>query len=142
MIGKQSPYATVSFGLNKKRTKTIARGGQQPTWDEEFRFEIPKDINQTHSVSKLAAVNKHGGVSSASATGAGALKGKVEPQPVVLPNQAGKRILRLAVYADDAKDPSLIGEALVELEDTIKKGNFDGQSRARTGLECGARSGR
>lgn len=135
VIGKQSPYATVTFGNHKKRTKTIPRGGQQPTWDEEFRFEIPKDINAVGPGSSLST-NKHGGVGSVSGVGAaesvvgkGKGKGKFEirESAVVLPQHKGKRLLRLAVYADDAKDPHLIGDALLELEETIKKGSFDGK---------------
>ena len=132
VIGKQSPYATVTFGNHKKRTKTIARGGQQPTWDEEFRFEIPKDINAPTPGSALS-VNKHGGVGSgieppsSPARGKGKGKFEIRSDSVVLPQHKGKRLLRLAVYADDHKDPHLIGDALLELEETIKKGSFDGE---------------
>ncbi len=136
MIGKQSPYATVTFGAHKKRTKTIARGGQQPNWDEEFRFEIPRDINASGPGSAVST-NKHGGVGSgvespSSAKTKGKGKFEIRDATVVLPQHKGKRLLRLAVYADDHKDPHLIGDALLELEETIKKGSFDGKHSART----------
>lgn len=56
----------------------------------------------------------------------GKAKFEIRENAVILPQHKGKRLLRLAVYADDAKDPHLIGDALLELEDTIKKGSFDG----------------
>jgi hypothetical protein len=125
-IGKQNPYATVTYGLNKKRTETIDRGGQQPTWDAEFRFEIAKDVADQVGGGAVgnAVVNKHGGVlpmteatrlqaaaASASTTG----------------STGGKKVLKLACYADDVKDPKLVGEGMLELEETIKKGAFDGE---------------
>ena len=133
VIGKQSPYATVTYGTHKKRTKTIPRGGQQPTWDEEFRFEIPKDINASGPGASVST-NKHGGLgsgvgaeSSSGAKAKGKPKFEIRDAGVVLPQHKGKRLLRLAVYADDSKDPHLIGDALLELEETIKKGSFDGK---------------
>lgn len=93
---------------------------------------MPKDINAVGPPSGLL-INKHGGVSSNGTAGEGSAKAKPKFEihdSVVLPQHKGKRLLRLAVYADDQKDPSLIGTGLLELEDTIKKGSFDGQSRS------------
>lgn len=39
-----------------------------------------------------------------------------------------KKILKVAVYSDDPRDPDLIGEGSVDLADTLKKGEFDGAS--------------
>ncbi|KPV74215.1 uncharacterized protein RHOBADRAFT_27679, partial [Rhodotorula graminis WP1] len=89
-IGKQNPYCTIQYGLHKKRTATIERGGQQPEWDAEFRFEA---------------------------------------RPVVPPLATGyppnRRVLRIACWADDARDPKLIGEGELDFEATVKSGKFD-----------------
>ncbi|KWU41420.1 hypothetical protein RHOSPDRAFT_12033, partial [Rhodotorula sp. JG-1b] len=86
-IGKQNPYCTITYGLHKKRTDTIERGGQQPEWDAEFR----------HSLGT----------------------------PVVSTCAAGKRVLKVACWADDARDPKLIGEGELDIEETIQKGKYD-----------------
>jgi len=39
---------------------------------------------------------------------------------------AGTKVLTVAIYADDPKDPDLVGEGQVDLTDTLKKGEFDG----------------
>ena len=56
-----------------------------------------------------------------------------------LPNQAtvgrakaktaanSKKILKIACYADDPREPELIGEAELDYSGTLKKGEFDGR---------------
>jgi neural Wiskott-Aldrich syndrome protein len=39
----------------------------------------------------------------------------------------GSKTLALAVYADDPKDPDLIGDAVVDIAGTLKHGEFDGR---------------
>lgn len=39
----------------------------------------------------------------------------------------GKK-LNVACYADDAKEPELIGECAVDIDDVLKKGEVDGES--------------
>ncbi|GAA5958948.1 hypothetical protein JCM3765_000781 [Sporobolomyces pararoseus] len=126
-IGKQNPYATVTYGLHKKRTETIERGGQQPTWDAEFRFEILKEEfeNEHLEAGGAAHVDKKGGVLPMSTKDAGAGLAKLEkPRPTVTVGD-GRRILKLACWADDNRDPRLIGEGELNIEDTIRKGKFD-----------------
>lgn len=125
-IGKQNPYCVVSYGLNKKKTQAIERGGQQPFWDTEFRFELLKDEREQLSgePAKNAVVNVKGGVMPI--VGASS-ELKVQAASATSPSLNGKKLLRLAVYADDAKDPKLVGEATLELDDVIKKGTFDGE---------------
>jgi len=36
--------------------------------------------------------------------------------------------MRLLCYADDPREPELIGEAVVDLSEALKKGETDGQS--------------
>lgn len=150
-IGKQNPYCTITYGLHKKRTDTIERGGQQPEWDAEFRFEILKEgLGGEEQLAADAAIVTHkGGVlpapglapamvsstsqgSDVSATGV-----KVEKRlskhslstPVVSTCAAGKRVLKVACWADDARDPKLIGEGELDIEETIRKGKYDGVFR-------------
>lgn len=129
-IGKQNTYATVTYGLNKKRTATIERGGQQPNWDEEFRFEILKDEREQAGAAGAAnaLVNKHGGVLPVSQAGeqANKLQSAAAAQATPVASN-GKKVLRLACYADDVKDPKLVGEGTLELDEIIKKGTFDGE---------------
>ncbi|ORY63684.1 C2 domain-containing protein [Leucosporidium creatinivorum] len=124
-IGKQNPYCTVTYGLNKKRTETIERGGQQPTWDSEFRFELLRDErDQLGGDGANALVNKHGGVMPMAAASEQA-KLQAAQASASTTSSNGKRVLKLACYADDVKDPKLVGEGVLELEETIKKGAFD-----------------
>ena len=39
----------------------------------------------------------------------------------------GKKILKVACYADDNKEPEFIGEGLVDLTGVLKTGEFDGE---------------
>lgn len=41
---------------------------------------------------------------------------------------ASKKILKIACYADDPREPELIGEAELDYGPTLKKGEFDGES--------------
>ncbi|GAA5981357.1 hypothetical protein JCM11641_005294 [Rhodosporidiobolus odoratus] len=134
-IGKQNPYATITYGLHKKRTRPIERGGQQPEWDEEFRFEILREGlgGEEQSAAQGAVVDAKGGVGPTGSTkGSGLLGNKLDkvPPPSVLPPQAtvsapGKRILKFACFADDSREPKLIGEGELDLEETLKKGKYD-----------------
>ncbi|GAA5905954.1 uncharacterized protein JCM6883_002503 [Sporobolomyces salmoneus] len=126
-IGKQNPYATVTYGLHKKRTETIERGGQQPTWDAEFRFEILKEEfeNEQLEAGGAAHVDRKGGVLPMSTKDGGSGVNRLEkPKPTVTVGD-GRRILKLACWADDNRDPRLIGEGELNIEDTIRKGKFD-----------------
>ncbi|KAH7446716.1 hypothetical protein KP509_01G070400 [Ceratopteris richardii] len=40
-FGKSDPYATLTIGGIKHRSKTIQDGGKSPVWNENFLFEIP-----------------------------------------------------------------------------------------------------
>ncbi|GJN90361.1 hypothetical protein Rhopal_003372-T1 [Rhodotorula paludigena] len=158
-LGKQNPYCTVTYGLHKKRTNTIERGGQQPEWDAEFRFEILKDglggeeqltgagvvVNPKGGVlpaaagsataSSGASIASKDGASPSAAAGAGAAAGtsKLDKRnsntlvvaPVATGYPPGRKVLKLACWADDSRDPKLIGEGELDLEDTLKKGRFD-----------------
>ncbi|GEM08684.1 calcineurin temperature suppressor Cts1 [Rhodotorula toruloides] len=137
-IGKQNPYATVTYGLHKKRTDTIERGGQQPEWDAEFRFEILKDGlggEEQLAADQKAVVTSKGGVLPANSAAGGGTDAASKHEkrdsnslvvaPLATGHPPGRRVLRIACWADDARDPKLIGEGELDIEETIKVGKFD-----------------
>ncbi|TEB35493.1 hypothetical protein FA13DRAFT_1728302 [Coprinellus micaceus] len=110
-IGKQDPYCVVTVNGEKRRTKAVKRGGQHPEWDEEIRFTLYEDTEDV-----LAR------------TGA-----RTDGSPPPLPPKAGStvkkikggKIMKLACYADDSREPDLIGEADVNLTEVLTKGETD-----------------
>ena len=95
----------------KRRTKAIKRGGQHPEWDEEFRFTL-YEANEDE-----LAINSH----------------SPDTPPPLPPkkSRAPKKIkggnsMRLQCYADDPREPDLIGEAVVDLTEVLTKGETDG----------------
>ncbi|KAJ3790544.1 C2 domain-containing protein, partial [Lentinula aff. detonsa] len=108
-IGKQDPYCAVTFGGQTRRTKAIKKGGQHPEWDEEIRFQLYEDDQEPSEVELVT-----GGT----------------PPPLPPKNDKSLRIkggmfMKLAAYADDAREPDLIGEGLVDLTEVITKGESD-----------------
>ncbi|EAL19688.1 hypothetical protein CNBG3160 [Cryptococcus deneoformans B-3501A] len=127
-FGKQDPFCTVIVGEEKQKTKPIKRGGQHPEWDEEFRFAILEDVEDVvqRSESQSESLNS-------------SLNGKPLPvpdDPGVITTAAlasksrkikkkGGKSMKVACFADDAKEPELIGDCVVSLEDVLKKGEVD-----------------
>ncbi|PVF98059.1 hypothetical protein CPB86DRAFT_759193 [Serendipita vermifera] len=110
-IGKQDPYCTLKLHNDTKRTKAVKRGGQHPEWDEELRFEIFEDMEDE------LARTAHGGANS-------------PPAPPPKDQQKEKKIkggkkMRLLCYADDPREPELIGETIVDLSESLTKGETD-----------------
>ncbi len=107
------------------------RGGQHPEWDEELRFTIMEDVDDvlTRSESQpdtsLSSSTSHSlkdgqpGVTTAAALASKSRKG-----PLI---KKGVKSMRVACYADDAKEPELIGECVVTIEDVLKQGEVDGE---------------
>lgn len=56
-------------------------------------------------------------------TTAAALANKSRKGPV---KKAGRK-LNVACYADDAKEPDLIGECAVDIDEVLRKGEVDGE---------------
>ncbi|POW05869.1 hypothetical protein PSTT_09414, partial [Puccinia striiformis] len=113
-MGKQDPYATCTYLSHCVRTKTDKRGGQHPVWDDELPFDIydnPKDAMASASVSTTATD--------------GIVPVKSTAPPIGSAGSAGVKELLVAVFADDPRDPNLIGEGKVDLTETLKKGEFD-----------------
>ncbi|KAJ7095205.1 hypothetical protein B0H15DRAFT_774895 [Mycena belliarum] len=104
-IGKQDPYCSVAVNGEKQRTKVIKRGGQHPEWDEEIRFTLYEDE----------------GVRGTGQDGT----------PPPLPPKDGKKsikggnVMKLSCFADDPREPDLIGQADVDLTEVLTKGETD-----------------
>ena len=108
-IGKQDPYCAVDFNRDKRRTKTVRRGGQHPEWDEEIRFTLFGEDNDSPQPSRSPG-------------------GTPPPPPPKNDQQIkGKKEMRVACYADDPKEPELIGEAIVDLTEVLTTGETDGE---------------
>ncbi|KAI0829437.1 hypothetical protein BC628DRAFT_1136464 [Trametes gibbosa] len=110
-IGKQDPYCQVVFNGEKRRTKAIKRGGQHPEWDEEIRFELYED---TEDIPHIPELND----------------GPPPPPPPKSnskgpPKVKGGKFMALACYADDPREPDLIGESKVDLTEVLTKGETD-----------------
>jgi hypothetical protein len=97
----------VMLNGESRKTKIIRRGGQHPEWDEEIRFTVYEDSDD--------------------------LSTSDDGSPPPLPPKAGrgpKKIqggeqMALACFAAD-KEPELIGETMVDLNEVLTKGETDG----------------
>ena len=95
----------------KRRTKAIKRGGQHPEWDEEIRFTLFEDVED------VLARTARGDATA--------------PLPPPKDDKKTKKIkggktMKLACYADDPREPELIGETDVDLTEVLTKGETDG----------------
>lgn len=110
-IGKQDPYCLVTLNEEKQRTKVDKRGGQHPEWDEELRFTLFEEIED-------------GFGSPADENG---LPPPLPPKnPKGPPKIAGGMFMKIACLADDTRDPTMIGDASVDLTEVLTKGETDG----------------
>lgn len=111
-IGKQDPYCSVTLSGEKRRTRAIKRGGQHPEWDEEVRFTLFEDNEDTLSTSTTPAPGS-------------------TPPPLPPKSERRKKKIKggnsmvVACYADDPKEPELIGETIVDLTEVLTKGETD-----------------
>lgn len=96
----------------KRRTKAVKRGGQHPEWDEEVRFTLFEDVED-----ELART----------------ANGDDTPPPPPPKNDKfikkikGGKAMKLCCYADDPREPDLIGETMVDLTEVLTKGETDGE---------------
>jgi hypothetical protein len=110
-IGKQDPYCLVSLNEEKQRTKADKRGGQHPEWDQELRFTLFEEIEDG-----FGRPADEGGSPPP-------LPPKNSKGP---PSIAGGKFMKVACFADDARDPTQIGETAVDLTEVLTKGETDG----------------
>ncbi|KAL1743325.1 hypothetical protein HDZ31DRAFT_83507 [Schizophyllum fasciatum] len=110
-IGKQDPYCVVTVNGEKRRTKAIKRGGQHPEWDEEIRFTLYEDTDDI-----LQRTAREDGT---------------PPPPPPKDNRKGPKNIKggktmhMACFADDPREPDLIGETNVDLTEVLTKGETD-----------------
>ncbi|PIL36761.1 hypothetical protein GSI_00450 [Ganoderma sinense ZZ0214-1] len=107
-IGKQDPYCQVIFNGEKRRTKAIKRGGQHPEWDEEIRFELYEDVDE---LPQIPGVDPPPPPPKANGKGP--------------PKVKGGSFMAVACYAEDVREPDLIGETKVDLTEVLTKGETD-----------------
>lgn len=94
------------FNQETRRTKAVKRGGQHPEWDEEVRFSIFEDAEDE-------LVRTAGD--------------KTPPPKERFRNIKGGKTMRVCCYADDPREPDLIGETQVDLTEALTKGEVDGE---------------
>lgn len=132
-VGKQSPYAVITYDGDRKRTAAKKKGGQHPEWDEEVRFRIYEDaedivrrpVRAPHSSTEPpAATDPWNGTPSRETSGGKTGSSTLPPIPgeVRLP---ARKSITLQIFADDAKEPKLVGEAIIDLSQVIKSGEHD-----------------
>jgi len=102
----------VKLNNETRRTKAIRRGGQHPEWDEEVRFTIYEDVED-----ELART----------ATGDGTDDAPPPPPKKEKKKIKGAKKMQVMCYADDPREPDLIGEASVDLTEVLTKGETDGE---------------
>ncbi|KAF8165143.1 hypothetical protein B0H34DRAFT_224749 [Crassisporium funariophilum] len=108
-LGKQDPYCAVLLNGERRRTKAIRRGGQHPEWDEEVRFTLLEDVTDV-----LARTLHENGTPRTPS------KDDRKPKKI-----KGGKIMKLACFADDPREPELIGETEVDLDEVLTKGETD-----------------
>lgn len=109
---KQNPYCVVNLNGEKQRTAAIRKGGQHPEWDQELRFPVFEDMSAEDEQ------NADGGPPIPPPKDAKAKKPKIK----------GGMRMKVACYADDPREPDLIGEADVDLTEVYTTGETDGAS--------------
>ncbi|KAL1405816.1 hypothetical protein Q8F55_007494 [Vanrija albida] len=134
-FGKQDPYCALTLGEEKRRTKPIKRGGQHPEWDEELRFTISQDVEDLLAASVEASSLKGKNGSLAGKDGAlpplPSEEGVVTPQSMAQKSRAGAkkkagvRSMKVQCFADAPKEPELVGECIVPIDEVLKKGEID-----------------
>lgn len=112
------------MGTEQQKTKPDKRGGQHPTWDEQLHFEIYDDMEDQMKAQK----EKEEGSSSSAPNSFSKAANKVPASSSSAKAGKGAKTLRVTCYADDNKEPEFIGEGFVDLAETLKTGEFDGES--------------
>ncbi|KAH8834082.1 hypothetical protein DL96DRAFT_1694459 [Flagelloscypha sp. PMI_526] len=127
-IGKQDPYCVCTVNGEKRKTKAVQRGGQHPTWDEELRFTI---------------FEKPDDESNGDGSTPPPLPPKDNTKPDVTKIQGG-HFMNITCFADDPRNPDVIGETEVDLTEALTKGETDdwftlmhkGKFAGKVYLEC------
>ncbi|KAL5527269.1 hypothetical protein ACEPAG_6060 [Sanghuangporus baumii] len=134
-IGKQDPYCCITLNGEKRRTRAIKRGGQHPEWDEEVRFTLFEDTEDilARSTSASASESSSSLATSNSTISEGGVGTTTPPLPPPKEKEGGRKrkkvkggnVMHVACFADDPKEPELIGETMVDLTEVLTKGETD-----------------
>ncbi|KAJ9102255.1 hypothetical protein QFC19_004801 [Naganishia cerealis] len=104
-IGKHHPYVVLKYGNTKTKTPVVKKGGQHPTFDAEVRFKITEDaediMDRPESSDRDSA--------------------KVKKTRRIPKNKS----MVVTVFADDPKEPKLVGETVVDLSVVFEKCEHD-----------------
>ncbi|KAJ9108991.1 hypothetical protein QFC21_000316 [Naganishia friedmannii] len=104
-IGKHHPYVVLKYGNTKTKTPVVKKGGQHPTFDAEVRFKITEDAEDIVDRPEI-----NDGDSTK------AKKGRRIPK---------NKSMVVTVFADDPKEPKLVGETVVDLTVVFEKCEHD-----------------
>lgn len=107
-------------------------GGQHPEWDEELRFPIYEDVDDMLAASVSKPLPGEPGVVTPQSMASKARK--------TGPRKGGKA-MKVAVWADDIKEPELIGECVVNFDDALTKGEVDGELEPAFGISADDQTG-
>ena len=150
---KKGTWRARRLRSKKEWTGLTGRGGQHPEWDEELRFTINEDTDdlliRSESQQFDSLSSKHTSLSShtnpshptpppkdgtPSASLNSSLSGSVTAQALASKSRKvpigkkGGKSMKVACFADDAKEPELIGEVTVPIDEVLKLGEVDGMS--------------
>lgn len=115
-IGKQDPYCVLALGSETQKTDPDKKGGQHPVWDSQLHFEIYEDVeDMLKRTAGDADVDANATIKAGSSASA-AKKAK-----------GTNKALKVTCYADDKNEPEFIGEGIIDLTETLKSGEFDGE---------------
>lgn len=107
------------------------RGGQHPEFDDEVRFKIYEEaediISRTPKSSDVATVAGDPASSSASLPTVEESASGVLPAPSTARRLPSNKSIVVQVWADDAKEPKIVGETVVDLTEVFKTCEQDGQ---------------
>ncbi|KAJ9125336.1 hypothetical protein QFC22_000295 [Naganishia vaughanmartiniae] len=104
-IGKHHPYVVLKYGNTKTKTPVVKKGGQHPTFDAEVRFKITEDAEDI-----VDRPDTNDGDSTK------ARKSRRIPK---------NKSMVVTVFADDPKEPKLVGETVVDLTAVFEKCEYD-----------------
>ncbi|KAJ9128025.1 hypothetical protein QFC24_000314 [Naganishia onofrii] len=104
-IGKHHPYVVLKYGNTKTKTPVVKKGGQHPTFDAEVRFKVSEDAEDI-----VDRPDNNGGDPT-----------KVKKSRRIPKNKS----MVVSVFADDPKEPKLVGETVVDLTVVFEKCEHD-----------------
>jgi hypothetical protein len=107
---------------------SLPRGGQHPEFDDEVRFKIYEEtediLNRPSKSSDTPSV-----VTDASSNSNINSNGGMARLPL-------NKSIQVQVWADDSKEPKIVGECSVDLSEVFRTCEQDGESTSRVASRC------